>query len=269
MLLARGRLPVIICDDAQLLGVRGLQRETVGGGFSALNTLMDYCTRLVLFVDESRALLPGDLGGLFPSNADRSLQLDNPLRFRFGTRHGDWVTQVLGGRSTRRGGRGVSRAEGVHIAPTVEALEAFLARRWTEGMEVVLAAGHFEGQPLRIGDWQRPWLHAGGQSVFRPTEAETWRHVASVHDVDGLEYDWCGVIMGTDMVWRDDTWVIDPGANLDLRGKPELSERGAGDELVRNAYRCLFTRPSQGLVIFSVDPETRDHLATVAQPLTD
>ncbi|MEV8433647.1 DUF2075 domain-containing protein [Streptomyces sp. HUAS 31] len=268
MLYARGRLPVIICDDAQQLGAWRPGSELLEGRPHRLSALADYSARLVLFVDESRALLPAEP---VPSQGSmrRSMRLETPLRFRFSTRHGDWVTRLLDGRPTRQGRRSVFRAEGVHIAPTVEALEAFLARRWMEGKEVVLTAGHFGGLSIRIGAWQRPWRPGDGSGP-RLTEADSWCHVASAHDVDGLEYDWCGVIMGPDLVWRGDSWVTDPGANRDLRDLREGShsrERAAGDKLIRNAYRCLFTRPSQGLVIFSVDAETSEYLATVAQPL--
>jgi hypothetical protein len=53
--------------------------------------------------------------------------------------------------------------------------------------------------------------------------------VGCVYTAQGFEYDWSGVILGPDLVWRGDRWVAQPGKSFDtqvkrapLRAKPPL-----------------------------------------------
>lgn len=59
--------------------------------------------------------------------------------------------------------------------------------------------------------------------------------IGCIYTAQGFEYDWNGVIFGTDLVWREDRWVAQPKASKDpaLRG---LSA-AAADPLLRNVYK--------------------------------
>ena len=79
-----------------------------------------------------------------------------------------------------------------------------------------------------------------------------------------FEYDWSGVILGPDLVWRDGRWVAQRAQNKD----PDFRSRARVDDheferLVRNVYKVLLTRGMVGTVITSVDPETQDLLASL------
>jgi DUF2075 family protein len=79
--------------------------------------------------------------------------------------------------------------------------------------------------------------------------------VGSIYVAQGFEYDWNGVIIGPDMVWRDDRWITDRAASKDsvvTRANAEVYDR-----LVRQTYRVLLTRGRAGTVLYSTDPETR------------
>ena len=83
--------------------------------------------------------------------------------------------------------------------------------------------------------------------------------VGCVYTAQGFEYDWSGVIMGPDLVWREDRWVAQPGKSFDTQVKratlPEF------DRAVRNTYKVLLTRGMLGSVVFSTDPETQRFLS--------
>ena len=104
--------------------------------------------------------------------------------------------------------------------------------------------------------------------------------IGCVYTAQGLEWDWCGVIMGEDMVRRGDRWVLPHGASEreDTESKvkrvrvpgsfdPKLRE-GAGSverggvraDCVRHAYHVLMTRASRATVLYSTDEETRAYL---------
>jgi len=127
-----------------------------------------------------------------------------------------------------------------------------------------------------IGDWSRPWNLRGDRAVGGAPPAPLWAtdpagfgQVGCVYTAQGFEYDWNGVIIGPDFVWRDDHWVAVRGASRDpnFRSLTKVSDQQF-DRLVRNVYKVLLTRGVIGTVIYSVDPETRAMLWNLARAST-
>jgi hypothetical protein len=63
----------------------------------------------------------------------------------------------------------------------------------------------------RIGDWFRPWTLNGDRSVGDAPPAALWAsdergfgQVGCVYTAQGFEYEWNGVLLGRDLVWRTD-----------------------------------------------------------------
>ena len=85
--------------------------------------------------------------------------------------------------------------------------------------------------------------------------------VGCVYTAQGFEYDWSGVIMGPDLVWRTDRWIAQPGKSCDsaVKGAP-LEEF---DRAVRNTYKVLLTRGMAGSLVLSTDPETQELLSSL------
>lgn len=86
--------------------------------------------------------------------------------------------------------------------------------------------------------------------------------VGCIYTAQGFEYDYGGVIMGADLVWREDHWEPSPKASRD----PDQRNADNFDELVRNSYKVLLTRGLRGCIIYSVDEETQHMLAGLAIP---
>lgn len=120
-----------------------------------------------------------------------------------------------------------------------------------------------------IGGWSRPWNLRGERAVGGAPPAALWAtdpagfgQVGCVYTAQGFEYDWNGVILGPNLVWRDEGWVMVRSANRD----PDFRNgtRVSYDEfrrLVRNVYKVLLTRGMVGTVIYSTDAETRAALS--------
>jgi hypothetical protein len=127
-----------------------------------------------------------------------------------------------------------------------------------------------------IGDWSRPWNLRGDRAIGGAPPAPLWAtdpagfgQVGCVYTAQGFEYDWNGVILGPDFVWRGDHWVAVRAENKDpnFRNLTKVSEQQF-DRLVRNVYKVLLTRGMIGTVIYSVDPETRAMLRDLARAST-
>lgn len=73
------------------------------------------------------------------------------------------------------------------------------------------------------------------------------------------------MILGPDMVWREDRWVTDRTASKDPVFKKSTPDADV-DRLIRNTYKVLLTRGMVGTVVYSTDPATREKLRPLVRP---
>jgi DUF2075 family protein len=122
-----------------------------------------------------------------------------------------------------------------------------------------------------IGDWERPWPVKGDRGVNGAPSSALWAvdpagsgQIGNIYTTQGFEFGWTGVILGPDLVWRDDCWV----ANREASRDPAV--RRADDELfdtyVRRTYYVLMIRARAGVVLYSTDAETREKLRSLVEP---
>ena len=105
------------------------------------------------------------------------------------------------------------------------------------------------------------WVEEGVAAHHGPAGFD---QVGCVYTAQGFEYDWNGVIIGPDLVWRGHDWAVDRSANKDpdFRSRARVSDLEFG-RLVRNVYKVLLTRGMVGTVIYSPDRQTRQLLRTL------
>ena len=81
----------------------------------------------------------------------------------------------------------------------------------------------------------------------------------------GFEYDWSGVIIGPDLVWHTDHWVVGRSVSKD----PSFTKATPDDDvdrLIPNTYKALLTRGMVGTILYSTDAETREKLCSLIYP---
>ncbi|MCK4710418.1 MAG: DUF2075 domain-containing protein, partial [Gammaproteobacteria bacterium] len=104
---------------------------------------------------------------------------------------------------------------------------------------------------------------------------ESVNEVGCIHTCQGLEVDYVGVIIGSDIIVRNGEIVIQPGqrANTDqslkgykkaLKENPEAATAKA-ESIIKNTYRTLMTRGQKGCYIFCTDAETNAYFAEMAR----
>ena len=167
----------------------------------------------------------------------------------------------------------------VEIVDSPYEMEAYLSTKLDGGYSARMAAGYCwpwsDPRPdgslvpdVRIGEWAKPWNLKGDRSIGGAPAAALWAtdpagfgQVGCVYTAQGFEYDYAGVILGPDLVWRDGRWVAVRAANKDpdFRNRTTVSDADF-DRLVRNVYKVLLTRGMRGVAIHSTDRQTHDHL---------
>ena len=89
--------------------------------------------------------------------------------------------------------------------------------------------------------------------------------VGCIHTCQGIDMNYCGVIIGKDLVFRDGRIQFNPKANAKTDGAsgirksaPEMAEK-----LIRNTYYVLLTRGMMGTYVYCEDSALRDHIRSM------
>ncbi|MFF3607083.1 DNA/RNA helicase domain-containing protein [Streptomyces sp. NPDC002463] len=286
-------LDVLICDEAHRLRITSANRYTKAAlrtGRPQVSELIDAARVPVFLLDQHQVVRPGEMGTeeqIRQAAAEHGLDctvvdLDSQFRCGGSDAYVQWVADLLG---LEGGSPTVWEPDGkvqLSVADSPQELEDFLIARHDEGYGARMSAGycwkwttkitpdmHSLPTDVVIGDWARPWNLYGDRSVLGAPPAPLWAtdeagfgQVGCVYTAQGFEYDWSGVIIGPDLVWRTDRWVVDRTASKD----PSFTKATPDDQidrLIRNTYKVLLTRGMLGTVIYSTDPETREKLRSL------
>lgn len=285
----------LILDEAHRIRETSANRFTPARrrtGRLQVDELLSAARTPVFLLDENQVVRPGELGTASDITAAAAaaginvVHIDLDAQFRCGgsLEYVDWVERLL---DLRPGApsRWSSDDENysVRIVDTPEELDAWLSARLAEEYGTRMTAGYCwpwsdprsDGTlvpDVRIGDWSRPWNLRGDRAIGKippsplwATDPEGFGQIGCIYTAQGFEYDFAGVILGPDLVRRDDQWVAVREGSKDpsLRSRNLVSDAHF-DRLVRNVYKVLLTRGMQGVAIYSTDEETREFLRTMA-----
>ncbi len=280
-------LDVLILDEAHRIRESSNNRFTAKAHRSTkpqIQELIDVARVPVFLLDEHQVVRPGEIGtvAVIRDTAQRrgldvhEIELNAQFRSGGSRLYEEWVLRLLGLVDACPIDWAGDDSYRLLVAETPEQMEEFLAARQREGFGARMSAGFcwpwseaVRGEPLvpdvRIGEWARPWNNkderrhdgAPARSLWA-TDDGGFGQVGCVYTAQGFEYDWSGVILGPDLVWREDRFICDVTASRDpaFRGKNAADF----DTFVRNVYKVLLTRGMVGTVLYSTDAQTREVL---------
>lgn len=284
-------LDVLLCDEAHRI------RKTSANRFTKqefrterpqVDELMAAARVPVFFLDEHQVVRPGERGSVAEIEKYAKdmgckvhrIDLSDQYRNGGSARYEQWVPRLLNLEPGEPiAWEGDDRFELVTDDSPWD-LEARLGERISEGYSARMAAGYcwkwsdtVKDQHLVpdvvIGDWSRPWNVKGERGVDGAPPSSLWAsqaggfgQVGCVYTAQGFEYDYSGVIIGPDLVYRDGRFVTQRSENKDPALKKSTPDEVA-DRLIRNTYKVLLTRGLRGTSIYSTDPETREFLSSL------
>lgn len=286
----RNGLDVLLCDEAHRIRETSANRYTKAAlrtGQPQVEELIDAARVPVFLLDQHQVVRPGEIGTVADIEAaaaqlgvaSRKINLDAQFRCGGSRVYELWVQRLLGlapgGPVRWEGDEHFWLTTATHPSMMEDRLRALLE----EGYGARIAAGYcwrwsdpIKGGGLvadvNISGWHKPWnnkkesSHAGAPGTpFWASDPAGFEQVGCVYTAQGFEYDYSGVIIGPDLVWRKDGWVTRPEYSHDSqvkRGSPEEFDRA-----VRNTYKVLLTRGMRGTLVYSTDPETQELLETL------
>ncbi|MFD4577016.1 DNA/RNA helicase domain-containing protein [Streptomyces sp. NPDC058417] len=285
----KNSLDVLVCDEAHRIRETSANRYTSAAhrtGKRQIDELIDVAKVPVFLLDEHQVVRPGEMGTVedIRAAAERRglnclvVRLESQFRCGGSDAYLRWVVRLLG---LEAGGPVVWEPDDrmqLLVADSPEEMERFLDGRRDRHHSARMSAGYCwqwspepkPGQPLpadvRIGAWARPWNLRGDRSVSGAPPSALWAtdpagfgQIGCVYTAQGFEYDWSGVIIGPDLVWRGDCWVTDRTVSKDPVFKRSTPDADV-DRLIRNTYKVLLTRGMVGTVVYSTDRETQEKL---------
>ncbi|MFE2763020.1 DNA/RNA helicase domain-containing protein [Streptomyces halstedii] len=286
-------LDVLVCDEAHRLRRTSANRytkATLRTGRPQVAELMDAARVPVFLLDQHQVVRPGEMGTVEQIQAAAVEQgldctvvkLDSQFRCGGSDAYLRWVVDLLGLEGTAPTPWEPDDKVQLLTADSPQELESFLAARRSQNYRARISAGycwkwttkitssmHTLPADVVIGDWARPWNLFGDRALLGAPPAPLWAtdpagfgQVGCVYTAQGFEYDWAGVIMGPDLVWRTDKWVVDRSASKDPSFTKTTPDEDV-DRLIRNTYKVLLTRGMIGTVIYSTDSETREKLRSL------
>ena len=114
-------------------------------------------------------------------------------------------------------------------------------------------------------------LENGFKAKWNFSSTNTWAidedsfdQVGCIHTAQGLEFDYVGIIIGQDMIYRDGKVLTDytkrAKTDASLKGIKSSKNVELADRIIRNTYKTLLSRGQKGCYIYCEDVQLREYL---------
>ncbi|WP_407701238.1 DUF2075 domain-containing protein [Williamsia sterculiae] len=283
-------IDVLINDEAHRIKEVSTNRFTrahLRTGRPQVEELIDAARVPVFLLDEHQVVRPSERGTIQDIEQAaakleckvKRVDLDGQFRCGGSRLYEQWVLRLLGlepGGPMKWPG---DDAFEVAIDESPSLVEQHLLERLEVGYSARIAAGYcwkwsdpVRGKDLAddvvIGSWQRPWnnkkptSHNGAPGTpYWASDPAGFGQVGCVYTAQGFEYDYGAVIIGPDLVWREDRWVARPEFSQD--NQVRRADFPSFDRAIRNTYKVLLTRGMRGMRLYSTDGETQELLQSL------
>ena len=286
-----GHIDVLIVDEAHRLKDKAYQYK----GESMVEDMIRAAQTSVFFIDETQRVSWNDSGSIaritqaankFGSKCHASFKLTAQYRCNGSTGYLNWLDDVLQIRQTanfENWGDGqyefkvFDRADELYSALKAKngrnkaRLIAGYSWEWPkQGRKRGTTSKHVQADGLSL-----PWNYDGENWA---TSIDGIEQVGCIHTSQGVEFDWLGVLIGPDLIFREGKIVGDPARraknDASLNGwKTKLKQAGDNpanqkavfekvQEIIKNTYKVLLSRGRTGCYVWCSDAGLREYLKT-------
>ncbi len=102
------------------------------------------------------------------------------------------------------------------------------------------------------------------QKTLFAIDKNSFEQVGCIHTTQGLEFDYCGIIIGKDLRYEHNEVITDQTkeAKSDKSsGIRTCKDRALADRLIRNTYKTLLSRGQKGCFIYCEDKALLEHMS--------
>lgn len=123
-------------------------------------------------------------------------------------------------------------------------------------------AGNIYDINLKDG-FKAKWNFANSIFAIDPASFE---QVGCIHTTQGLEFDYCGVIIGKDLRYENGKVITDKSQEADSdksSGIKQCKDEVLADKLIRNTYKTLLSRGQKGCYVYCEDKSLLEYIASI------
>ena len=114
---------------------------------------------------------------------------------------------------------------------------------------------------IELGDFKAKWNFSNTNTWA--IDEKSFEEVGCIHTSQGLEFDYIGVIIGKDLIYKDGKVVTDHNkrAKTDhsLKGIKSTQNYDLADTIIRNTYKTLMSRGQKGCYIYCEDKQLSNY----------
>lgn len=124
-----------------------------------------------------------------------------------------------------------------------------------------------------IGEFSAQWNKSKAFAV----DPHSIDEVGCIHTSQGMEFEYVGLIVGDDLIYRNGRIETDYTRHPEGSGefkrphqrKPKPEDAKIIDRIIRNTYKVLFTRGQKGLYLYVMDNDLKNHLRVEIDRIND
>ncbi|MES2899500.1 MAG: DUF2075 domain-containing protein [Pseudomonadota bacterium] len=289
MLAMPDAVDVLVIDEAHRIRAVSSNRFTPKDKKSDLQQIEELINAArvsVFLIDDDQIVRPGEIGSVayireYAAKAQchvHEYELDGQFRCNGSDAYLVWLNAVLGLRDETVPPWPANGEFDFRIMDSPDALDAAIRARVGAGATGRLTAGFCWpwSEPekdgtlvadVEIGAFRRPWnaKDGAGRLAKGIPKSDLWAHdpngieqVGCVYTAQGFEFDYVGVIFGTDLTYDSTakTWVSNKNASFDTVVKKAKTAQEF-THLVQNTYRVLLSRGMKGCYVHFLDNDTQ------------
>ncbi len=100
-------------------------------------------------------------------------------------------------------------------------------------------------------------------------DEDSFEQVGCIHTAQGLEFDYCGVIIGKDLIFKDNKVVTDytkrAKTDKSLKGIKKTKYYALADRIIKNTYKTLLSRAQKGCFVYCEDKELLKYISKITK----
>lgn len=279
-------IDILICDEAHRIRKTSNSRftpKTQQSNKPQIQEILDASKVSVFFIDDKQVVRPDEIGSSHfiaeqaTKNNCRIFEYELEAQFRCSGSDGfvNWINNTLDIERTANVIWEGNESFEFDIFQTPEALDAAIREKAAKGFTARLTAGFCwpwsdpdnQGKLLsdvQIGEYKRAWNAkpdarrlAGGipKATLWAYDPNGIDQIGCIYTAQGFEFDYVGVIVGTDLTYNldDQKWV---GHRENSFDGPVKRAQDKFIDLVKNTYRVLFSRGMKGCYVYFMDKDT-------------
>ncbi len=288
-------IPVIIVDEAHRLK----QQTYVGRvrGNNQIREIINAANFSIFFIDEDQMVTDNDIGtieeikrccdinGVKTVNIEQ-MELESQFRCKGSTSYIAWLDNVLQIRKTANNILDTKEYE-FKVVDTPDELDKLITER------------NGENKSRLVAGYYKEWISRNDSTKFDFELSETFRkkwnlakrktwaidkdsinEIGCIHTCQGLEFDYIGVIIGTDLRYKNGKVITYLTQNADsdktslvhtkalYKKNPEKAKKIA-DRIIKNTYKVLMTRGLRGCYIYCEDKPLAEYIKGKIKSIDD